>query len=71
MTDPQGKTRREFIRGLGRTAALGAVAGGGILLAVKSASGPCDSPARCESCKLLGRCDLPEARAAVERQHNE
>ena len=62
MTRPL-ETRREFIRSLGRTAALGAVAGGGILLARKSASRGCDETNPCRSCKLLGRCDLPEAQA--------
>ncbi|MDP7289896.1 MAG: hypothetical protein QGH94_18085 [Phycisphaerae bacterium] len=72
MTAPRRiKTRREFIRGLGRTAALAALAGGGVLLARRSASGQCDRPTPCQSCKLLGRCDLPEARDALKRLDNE
>lgn len=62
MTGPK-KTRREFIRSLGRTTALSAVVGGGILLAAKSASRECEETTPCKKCKLLGRCDLPEAQA--------
>ena len=70
MTRPL-TTRREFIRNLGRTAALGAVVGGGILLGAKSASRRCAETTPCGSCRLLGRCDLPEAQAALKRQRNE
>ena len=63
-------TRREFIRDLGRIAAVGAVAGGGILLARKSASRGCDESTPCRSCKLLGRCGLPAAQTALKQQRN-
>jgi|GEM_PF-3267736 len=63
-------TRREFIRSLGRTAALGAVAGAGILSGRKSAPPGCDEPNACQSCKLLGRCNLPAAQTALKRQRN-
>lgn len=69
MTRPT-TTRREFIRGLGRTAALGSIAGGAIILAGRSASRECTESTGCRSCKLLGRCDLPAAQAAI-KQHNE
>jgi len=72
MTPPdKPETRREFIRALGRTAALGAVVGGGIVLAGKSASNRCHKPTGCRACSLLGRCDLPEARQAMKRKDNE
>ncbi|MDP6544794.1 MAG: hypothetical protein QGH60_12435 [Phycisphaerae bacterium] len=69
MTDlpAESTTRREFIRSLARGAAVGAVAGGGILLARNSVSRGCGEPTPCKSCRLRGQCDLPEARTALNR----
>ncbi|MBT3198543.1 MAG: hypothetical protein HN350_01385 [Phycisphaerales bacterium] len=66
MTRP--KTRRELLRGLGSVAAIGALAGGGALLACKGASQKCDRPTPCGSCSMRGQCDKPEAKDALNRQ---
>ena len=65
---PHPKTRREFIRSLGRCAAAGAVVGGAILLARKPSARGCGERTPCRSCRLLGQCDLPEAKAAMKQR---
>jgi len=65
-TPEPASTRRDLLRGVGRTAALAGVAA----LAILSArDGECINNGQCDACRAFGSCDLPAARAshAAER----
>lgn len=56
-------TRREWLLGISRWAALGGIAAGATLLTTGSGRG-CTVAAACNRCRALARCALPEAKAA-------
>jgi hypothetical protein len=60
-TPEPSSTRRDFLRGAGRCAALAAVAAVALLAA---RDGECVNNGRCDGCRVFDRCELPPARAS-------
>jgi len=55
-------TRRQFVRGAGRAAALTALAACTTVTAMRKHDEQCAGDGRCHGCALLGRCNLPPAK---------
>jgi len=64
MSSNRNKTsRREWLRTVGRGAGLAGLAALGVVLTAREGDA-CIADGACHTCRILGRCDLPEARSA-------
>ena len=72
MSSDRNKTsRRDLLRTIGRGAGLAGLATLGVVLGARRGDA-CIADFACRTCRILGRCDLPEAhsarRAGAKRQ---
>ena len=70
MSSDRNKTsRRDLLRTIGRGAGLAGLAALGVALGGREgdANAACIANGACCTCRILGRCDLPEARSARQQ----
>ena len=68
-SDRNKASRRDLLRTIGRGAGLTSLAALGVALGARKGDA-CIANGACRTCRLLGRCDLPEARSIRQQRRN-
>jgi hypothetical protein len=69
-SDCNKTSRRDLFRMLGRGAGLAGLATLGVVLGAREGDASCIANGACRTCRILGRCDLPEAHSTRQQKRD-